>query len=148
MSAGSPMARGRTTADDLWEAGLLGEGDTLVEVPERVAVVEVRRVNRMVGLPQFVGEGEEANRPPLRMMKQEQRRHHGTAANVGWVGNWRTAVSAAPTRSPAKSTSCGATKSSSGSMKSMGQSVGAALASPHTTLQRHIRRAIARDDTE
>jgi hypothetical protein len=76
------MAAAEPRRDDLWKADLLGVGDTLVEVPERVAVVEVRRVDRMAGLPQFVSEVEEPGRLPLRMMKQEQRRHDDTVANV------------------------------------------------------------------
>jgi hypothetical protein len=45
--------------------------------------VEVRRVDRMAGLPQFVGEVEEPARLSVRMMEQEHRRHLITVANIG-----------------------------------------------------------------
>jgi hypothetical protein len=69
-------------ADDLVETDLPCVGDTVVQVVERLAVEEVRRVDRVTGLAQFVGECEEPGRLSLCVMEQERCRHHDTLVNA------------------------------------------------------------------
>ncbi len=76
MSSGQPLRRLRTAADDLPETDLPRMRDALVDGPERLAAaVQVRRVDRVTGLPQLLGEREEPGRLPLRVMEQEHGRH-------------------------------------------------------------------------
>ena len=77
MSGGRSVGGGRTAPDDLVEADLLGVGNTVVEVLERPTVVQIRGMDRVARLTQFVREGEEARRLSLRVMEQEHRRHGG-----------------------------------------------------------------------
>ncbi|MGH8928992.1 MAG: hypothetical protein ACRDWH_11615 [Acidimicrobiia bacterium] len=46
--------------DDLAEADLFSESQTVLETPESAAVEEVGSVHNVPGLTQFVGEGEES----------------------------------------------------------------------------------------
>jgi hypothetical protein len=50
---------------------LLRVADTLVERRERLAVVEIRSVNRVSGRPELIGEREESSRPALRMVIEQ-----------------------------------------------------------------------------
>src|SRR4029450_11581750 len=72
---GQLLGRLRTAPDDLPEPDLSRVGDALVDGSERFAVEQVRRVDRVAGRPQPVGEFEEPGRLPLRGMEQEHRRH-------------------------------------------------------------------------
>ena len=73
---GQPLRRRRAAADDLPETDLPGMRDAVVDGPERLAAaVQVRRVDRVTGLPQLLGEREEPGRLPLRVMEQEHGRH-------------------------------------------------------------------------
>ena len=55
--------------EDLPEADLLCVANALIEVLEGLAVVEIRGMNRVASLAEFVSEPEEALRLSLRVMK-------------------------------------------------------------------------------
>jgi hypothetical protein len=57
----------RTAPDDLRKTDLLGVGSALLEVAERVAVIEVGRMDGVAGCPQIVGKLQEPRRLPLRV---------------------------------------------------------------------------------
>ena len=87
-AVGQAVGSGATTLADRFEADLPGVADALVDVGERVAVVEIRRVHDVPGGAEPLGKGEDSRRQPLRMMKEE---------NLGHVGRQRN-VSSAPGR--------------------------------------------------
>jgi hypothetical protein len=65
----------RASLDDHAEPDLLGVGDPVVELRERLALVQIRRVDRVPGGPQLVGKSEESLGLPLRVVKQQYLRH-------------------------------------------------------------------------
>jgi hypothetical protein len=76
----------RAAVDDALEAGLARVRDALVDVVERVAVVEVGRVDGVAGLAQLVGEGQEPRRLPLRVMEEQHGRHIDTLGQARSMG--------------------------------------------------------------
>ena len=75
---GQALGGSFTALDDGAEADLLGIADAVVELGERLAVVEVRGVNHVPGSAQLSGEGEAPLRQALRMMKDQELSHvHG-----------------------------------------------------------------------
>ena len=56
---------------DRVESDLLGVGDALGELGERVAVVEIRRVDDVPGGAELVGEGEAPVGQPLCMVEEK-----------------------------------------------------------------------------
>jgi len=83
MSVGSPSAAAVPRRKISPKPTSLAYATPSLRVIQRLTVVEIRCVDRVAGLPQFVGKREEPPRLPLRMVKQEHRRHHGTVANLG-----------------------------------------------------------------
>src|SRR5262249_24737729 len=61
--------------DGHWEADLLGVGHAFLDAPEGTAVEQVRRVHRVAGLPQLIGEGVEARPLTLRVVEEQDLGH-------------------------------------------------------------------------
>ncbi len=57
----------------------MGESDTGIEIIERSTAVEIRHVDGMTSVPDFVGEGEYTGCKSLRMMKQQHFGHRRVA---------------------------------------------------------------------
>jgi len=61
--------------DDRVEANFLGVANTLAEVGEELAVVEIRRVHDVSRGAQSIGEGEAPTGQAVRVMKEQNLRH-------------------------------------------------------------------------
>ena len=76
------MGERRASIDDLGEANPLGVGDPLLEVGERLAVIQIGRVDRMTGFSKQLSELEEPRGLSLRMMEKQNPCHRLTVADA------------------------------------------------------------------
>ena len=66
-----PFGAESASLEDVSESDLLRVADALVQVIERIAVVEVGRVNNVPGSAELIGEREESRRLALSVMEEE-----------------------------------------------------------------------------
>ncbi|WP_321166199.1 hypothetical protein [Serinicoccus sp. CNJ-927] len=69
------LRRGGAALAEHVEAGLLREGEALLDAAEGAPFEEVRRVDGMPGAPQLVGEGVHAGRQALDVVEEQYLSH-------------------------------------------------------------------------